>query len=55
MTHRPESRGQKSVLRTVFRFAVRHWARRKGSRPPCAPRCRWRRLTEIFVPVLPAG
>ena len=51
MTNRQESRGHKSVLRTVFRFAVRHWARRKGLAAALCASMSLATLTEIFVPV----
>ena len=51
MTNRPESRGHKSVLRTVLRFAVRHWARRKGLAAALCASMSLATVTEIFVPV----
>ena len=40
-----------SVLRTVFRFAVRHWARRKGLAAALCASMSLATVTEIFVPV----
>ena len=51
MTHRQESRGHASVLRTVLRFAVRHWARRKGLAAALCASMSLATVTEIFVPV----
>ncbi|MBV9929732.1 MAG: ABC transporter ATP-binding protein [Alphaproteobacteria bacterium] len=45
------SRGAASALRLVFRFALRHWARRKRLAIQIAAAMSLATLTEIFVPV----
>ena len=51
MTIRPQKRGNSAALRTVFRFALGHWARRKGQAALLAGAMSLATLTEIFVPV----
>jgi ATP-binding cassette subfamily B protein len=51
MTTRSTSRGAESGQRTVFRFALAHWARRKGQAALLCGAMSLATLTEIFVPV----
>jgi ATP-binding cassette subfamily B protein len=51
MTNRPDKSGSKSALRTVFRFAWRHWHRRRGRAALLCLAMSLATLTEIFVPV----
>lgn len=52
MTSRLKPRRPESGLRTVFRFALGHWARRKGQATLLAGAMSLATVTEIFVPVL---
>ena len=51
MTSRSTTRRPDSGLRTVFRFALGHWARRKGQAMLLAGAMSLATVTEIFVPV----
>jgi ATP-binding cassette subfamily B protein len=51
MTSHRESRGSTSALRLVFRFALRHWARRKGTALALCAAMSLATTTEIFGPL----
>ena len=51
MTRSSPSRGSGSALRLVFRFALRHWARRKWLAIAMCAAMSLATLTEIFVPL----